>query len=96
MICLGINDDLYDSGVTLCDGARVVYAANEERFTRRKNEGGFPHRALAALFAYSKIDPADIEAVFLSGHMTPPFPVRVFPKLHHWLFDAQREKGKRF
>lgn len=92
MICLGINEDLYDSGVTLCDGPKVLYACNEERLTRRKNEGGFPRHSLDALFAYTKIDPADIGMLCVVGHMTPPFPVRLFPQLHGWLFDAKREK----
>ncbi len=92
MICLGLNEDLYDSGVTLCDGPKVVFASNEERYTRRKNEGGFPRQSLEALFAYTKINPSDIDAIYIAGHMTPPFPVRLFPALHGWLFDAKREK----
>jgi carbamoyltransferase len=92
MICLGISEDFFDAGVTLCDGPRVLYAANEERFTRRKNEGGFPRQSLAALFAYTGVAPKDVERVYVSGLMTPPLPVRMFPRLHEWMFDAQRSK----
>lgn len=92
MICLGINEDFYDAGVTLCDGEEVVFATNEERYTRRKNEGGFPHHALAALLDFTKVDPADIDRIYMVGHMTPPFPVRLFPKIHTWMFNARRSR----
>jgi len=92
MICLGISEDLFDAGVALCDGDRVLFASNEERYTRRKNEGGFPRHALAGLFEYSGVNPADIEQIYVVGHMTPPFPVRLFPKLHCWLYDTRRSK----
>ncbi len=93
MIILGVNEDLFDSGVALCDGPRVVYAANEERFTRRKNEGGFPRHSLAALFEQTGIAPQDIDQICIAGHMTPPFVVRLFPRLHDWIFEAKRSKG---
>lgn len=90
MVCLGINEDFYDAGVALCENERVLFAANEERYTRRKNEGGFPHHALAGLLEFTKIDPADIKHIYLVGHMTPPMPVRIFPKLHTLAFGARR------
>ena len=92
MICLGISEDLFDAGVTLCDGESVVFATNEERYTRRKNEGGFPRHALAGLFDYSSVNPGNIEQIYVVGHMTPPFPVRLFPWLHYWLYDTRRSK----
>ena len=92
MIYLGISEDLFDAGVTLVENDRIVFAANEERYTRRKNEGGFPVQSLDALLSYTGIDPAEIDRICVCGHMTPPFPVRVFPFLHRWLFDAYRTK----
>ena len=92
MIFLGISEDLYDAGVTLCENERVVFASNEERYTRRKNEGGFPHHALASALAFTGIQPADVDAIVYSGHMTPPFVVRLLPWLHYALFDAARRR----
>lgn len=92
MICLGISEDFFDAGVALCDGPRVLFASNEERYTRRKNEGGFPRQSLDSLFEYTGIRPEDIAHIYISGFMTPPLPVRVFPFLHNWMFDAQRSK----
>ncbi len=93
MIILGINEDLYDAGVALCDGNRIVFASNEERYTRRKNEGGFPYRALDAMFAFTGIEPRAIDRVCVAGLMTPPLPVRAFPQIHYWLYNAKRGPG---
>lgn len=90
MAFLGISEDLFDSGVALCDGYKVLFASNEERYTRRKNEGGFPYRALEALLARTGITPPDIECICISGLITPPLPVRMFPFVHNWLFNARR------
>lgn len=93
MLALGINEDLFDSGVTLCDSGTVMFASNEERYTRRKNEGGFPRHALQALFDYTGIAPGDIQAVCVAGHATPPFAARLVPPLHDVVFNIKRTKG---
>jgi carbamoyltransferase len=93
---LGINEDLFDSGVSLTDGEQVLFASNEERYTRRKNEGGFPRLSLDALFAYTRVDPNDIDYVCFSGLMTPPLPVRGLPFTHNWLFEARRSHKESF
>ncbi|HDP35850.1 MAG TPA: hypothetical protein ENN29_12170 [Candidatus Hydrogenedentes bacterium] len=93
---LGINEDLFDSGVALSDGEKVLFASNEERYTRRKNEGGFPHHALDSLFSYTGVNPSDIDNICISGLMTPPPPVRLLPRAHTWLYNARREKRDSF
>ena len=42
MIVLGIHDGTHDAGAALVVDGRLVAAANEERFTRRKGQGGWP------------------------------------------------------
>jgi len=86
MIYLGINQDRYDSGVALTDANRVLYAANEERFTRRKNEGSFPTHALTAAFRHTGVTLNDVDRVCWAGIMTPPLIARAFPRLQRWLF----------
>lgn len=93
---LGINEDLFDSGVALGDGEKVLFASNEERYTRRKNEGGFPKLALDSLFAYTGVDPAEVDHICMSGLMTPPPPVRLLPRSHLWLYNARRQKKDSF
>lgn len=88
MIHLGLNQDRYDCGVTLTDGARVLYAATEERFTRKKTQGGFPHGALDAALRCVGIDSRDVEEICVAGLMTPPLPLRAFPALQQWVFRS--------
>ena len=91
---LGISEDLFDAGVALCRDDEVVFAANEERYSRRKNEGGFPYRALEGMFAHTGIAPDEIEHICMAGLMTPPLPVRMLPKAHDWIFGARRREQK--
>lgn len=46
----------------LIDG-QPVFAANEERFSRRKLHFGFPHLSLASLFETTGVKPAEIDRV---------------------------------
>jgi len=92
VIYLGISEDLYDAGVTLVEDGEIIFAVNEERYSRRKNEGGFPHQSLEALLKYTGVAPSAIDGLCVCGHMTPPLLVRLFPFLHNWLFNAFRSK----
>ncbi len=62
MLVLGVHDGK-DSGVSLVDGGRVLYAANEERYSRRKLHFGFPFLSLDHMFRATGVKPADIDAV---------------------------------
>ena len=46
MFVLGISAFYHDSAAALVSGGRIVAAAQEERFTRKKNDSGFPRRAV--------------------------------------------------
>src|SRR6201997_4756709 len=45
MRILGISAFYHDSAACLLDDGRIVAAAQEERFTRKKNDANFPHHA---------------------------------------------------
>jgi len=47
MRILGISAFYHDSAAALLVDGRIVAAAQEERFTRKKHDSGFPHHALA-------------------------------------------------
>src|ERR1700754_641222 len=47
MRILGISAFYHDSAAALIDDGRIVAAAQEERFTRKKHDPGFPHNAIA-------------------------------------------------
>ena len=46
MKILGISAYYHDSAAALVEDGRVLAAAQEERFTRKKHDAGFPHRAI--------------------------------------------------
>ena len=60
MIVLGIHDGK-DAGVALLQDGELIYAANEERFSRNKLHFGFPYLSLRNLFSHTRIDPKTIE-----------------------------------
>jgi carbamoyltransferase len=60
---LGISAFYHDSAAALvCDG-EVVAAAQEERFTRRKHDAGFPAHAIAYCLREAGLSPADLDFV---------------------------------
>ncbi len=51
MRILGISAFYHDSAAALIEDGRIVAAAQEERFTRRKHDAAFPHSAIAYCLA---------------------------------------------
>jgi carbamoyltransferase len=66
MIVLGINETHCATAAVLRDG-RIVGCASEERFTRLKNDAGYPRLAIDALLEECGVAPAEIDVVALSG-----------------------------
>src|SRR3990167_4466793 len=66
MIVLGINETHCATAAVLRDG-RIVGCASEERFTRLKNDAGYPRLAIDALLKECGVLPAEIDVVALSG-----------------------------
>lgn len=60
---LGISALYHDSAAALlCDG-KIIAAAQEERFTRKKHDPGFPEKAIEYVLAESGITLADVDNV---------------------------------
>ena len=77
MIVLGIHDGK-DAGVALLNDGELLYAANEERFTRNKLHFGFPYLSLQNLLSHTGIDPRKIDRVcvgFQSMIETEDYPI---------------------
>jgi len=55
MRILGISAFYHDSAAALIEDGRIVAAAQEERFTRRKHDPAFPHNAIAYCLAEAGI-----------------------------------------
>jgi carbamoyltransferase len=60
---LGLSALYHDSACALVEDGRIVAAAQEERFTRKKHDAGFPAHALAYCLAEGGCRLADIDAV---------------------------------
>jgi carbamoyltransferase len=63
MIILGISAFYHDSAVCLVKDGEVVFAAQEERFSRKKHDSGFPHGALRACLKSTGIGVEDLDCV---------------------------------
>ena len=66
MIVLGINETHCATAALLRDGA-IVGCASEERFSRLKNDAGYPRGAVDALLADLGIERSAIDLVVLAG-----------------------------
>ena len=62
-LILGISAFYHDSAAALVRGGQIVAAAQEERFTRKKHDPGFPAHAINYCLEEAFIDAADLDAV---------------------------------
>jgi carbamoyltransferase len=63
MRILGISAFYHDSAAALVEDGRIVAAAQEERFTRKKHDASFPHHAIAYCLAAAGAKLSDIDHV---------------------------------
>jgi carbamoyltransferase len=87
MYILGIWDG-HDSGAALLEDDKVVFAANEERFTKRKLEVAFPNNSIKAALGHAGITPDEVEVV--------AFPTTEFAKTLSRVFPWQKESYYKF
>jgi len=74
MNVLGINCYLHDSAAALYQDGRLVFAAEEERFSRLKKDARFPHLAIEAALQHGRIGPEELDAIAMGwnrGGVTP-------------------------
>ncbi|MFO0869853.1 MAG: carbamoyltransferase N-terminal domain-containing protein, partial [Pirellulales bacterium] len=60
---LGISAFYHDSAAALVVDGRLVAAAQEERFTRRKHDAGFPREAIRYCLREAGLEPAQLDYV---------------------------------
>ena len=63
MRILGISAFFHDSAAALVEDGRIVAAAQEERFSRRKHDERFPAHAVAYCLREARISAAQLDAV---------------------------------
>ena len=82
---LGIVDGLHDAGAALVIDGQLVAAVNEERFTRRKLQGGMPIRSIAAVLGQARVHARDVDALAVGGIATPTVATRLVRPLQRLL-----------
>src|SRR3990167_1498499 len=60
---LGISGLYHDSAAALIKDGKIISAAQEERFTRKKHDNSFPVNAINFCLSYAKITPSQLDAV---------------------------------
>ena len=63
MKILGISAYYHDAAAALIDDGEIVAAAQEERFTRKKHDSGFPSHAVQFCLGHSGLKPGDLDFV---------------------------------
>ena len=63
MYILGLSAFYHDSAACLLQDGRIIAAAQEERFTRKKHDASFPDHAIAYCLAEAGIIPEQIDQV---------------------------------
>jgi carbamoyltransferase len=63
MKILGISAYYHDAAAALLVDGRIAAAAQEERFTRKKHDSGFPRRAIEACLRSAGVRLADVDCV---------------------------------
>jgi carbamoyltransferase len=91
MIILGIWDG-HDSGAALIEDGTILFAANEERFSRKKLDVEFPALSVKEALKFSGLKPDDIPAIAISTSDLAKTLTRVFPGLKRRYYLIRRRK----
>jgi carbamoyltransferase len=88
---LGIWDG-HDAGAALLKDGHILFAVNEERYSRRKLEAGFPTRSIKACLSYADISPGSVRHVAVSTSDPAKTLTRLFPGLKEAYYLLRRRK----
>jgi len=91
MSVLGVHD-AHDAGAALVSNGNVVGAVNEERFTKKKNDVGFPSNAIKWMLSASEDDVEKVAIPWIGGSALF---ARVFPSLEKKRRSLWRKEGKK-
>jgi len=65
---LGISAFYHDSAAAIVQDGRIIAAAQEERFTRRKHDPSFPRRAINYCLEEAFVEPDELAAIVFYDH----------------------------
>ena len=60
---LGISAFYHDSAACLLKDGKIIAAAQEERFTRKKHDPSFPHKAIEFVLNYGKLRLSEVDQI---------------------------------
>jgi carbamoyltransferase len=60
---LGISAFYHDSAACILVDGKIVAAAQEERFTRKKHDSSYPHNAIEFVLKYAKLKLSDVDQI---------------------------------
>ena len=60
---LGISAFYHDSAAAIIINGKILFAAQEERFTRIKHDENFPVNAIKEALKFSELELSDIDAI---------------------------------
>jgi len=83
---LGISCFYHDSAACIIVDGKIVAAAQEERFTRKKHDARFPSQAISFCLSFANISPVDIEAIVFYDKPFDTFERIIETILHSWPF----------
>jgi len=81
---LGLSFDYHDAAAALVVDGEVVAAAQEERFSRVKNDASYPRRAVEFCLNQAQVKPADLAAVIFYEKPVRKLERIVTHSLAHW------------
>ena len=61
---LGISAFYHDSAATILVDGKIIAAAQEERFSRKKHDEGYSFHAIQFVLNYAKISLDDVDQIF--------------------------------
>lgn len=90
MIILGIHDG-HTATACIFENGKILGMASEERFTKKKNQGGFPLHAIKWLLEANNINPSDLDKITFPGYLTPIEDISAYDKdRHNWFKKASK------
>ena len=66
MRILGISEFDNDASAALLVNGKIVAAAQEERFSRKKQHAGFPYKAIGWILEFAKLDVQDLDLIAIA------------------------------
>ena len=60
---LGISAFYHDSAASILKDGKIIAAAQEERFTRKKNDSSYPHNAIEFVLKYANLKLSEVDQI---------------------------------